>query len=96
MSVTELAPVADDDFEVGPPRRRGSSCAIGLVLDGGRPPGSTGDPLPEGERRRLTVMLSDDSIEGAQIARLLTGKRFLKVGADAVNRHRRGACRCEQ
>lgn len=93
MSVTELARPADD-FEVPPPARRGPACTVGVVLDGGRPPGSTGDELPPGERERLVAMLDDTTIFGSQISELLREKRGLNVGDNAVARHRRGVCRC--
>lgn len=95
MSVTELATVADD-FELPPPKRRGTPCSVGLVLEGGLPPGSTGEPLTESERRRLGGMLADDSIYGSQIAELLSQKRGIKVGPPSVTRHRAGGCLCER
>lgn len=95
MSVTELAPVADD-FELPPAGRRGLPCSIGTVLDGGVPSGSTGEPLAEGERQRLAGMLADDSVYGSQIAELLRERRGLNVGVQSVGRHRRGLCRCER
>lgn len=95
MSVTELASVADD-FELPPPKRRGTPCSMGLVLAGALPPGSTGEPLSESERRRLGGMLADDSIYGSQIAELLSQKRGINVNPPSVNRHRAGVCLCEE
>lgn len=95
MSVTELASVADD-FELPPPKRRGTPCSVGTVLAGGLPPGSTGEPLTEGNRRRLAGMLADPAALGTQIGQLLRERRGLAVPDGSVNRHRAGRCRCER
>lgn len=63
--------------------RKGPSCTVGIVLA----------TSPESDSIRAAI--ADEAIPGTVISRAL-GQTGAKVKAEAVQRHRRGACGCER
>lgn len=83
-----------DDFELVPERAHGPRCGMGIVMDGGRPAGSTGEPLTPDQCDRLAEWLADDTITSTRITETLRDRRGLSVGYQSVQRHRTGRCHC--
>lgn len=62
--------------------RKGPSCTVGVVL------------AAHAEAAKIKTAIDDRSIPGTIISRALA-ETGTKIGAEAIQRHRRGACSCE-
>jgi hypothetical protein len=63
--------------------RRGTRCSVRLLLESVEP----------GLQIEILAALADQSIEGTALGRVLRARQ-LKIGNDAIQRHRRKVCAC--
>jgi hypothetical protein len=63
--------------------KRGPSCTVSLAMK----------DMDKDTLRKFTAAMANTSAAGTLIAEALQGLGY-KVRADAIQRHRRGACRC--
>ena len=63
---------------------KGPSCTVGIIIE----------QMPEQERTDFLKALSDPSIVGTIIARVVQRHGY-DIKVEALRRHRKGECRCE-